>query len=112
MQPEETERSEAFAVLSQTFSLDALAPDLPASQRPTLEDVRQFLIRRIGRLLSEQPALLMSLLYRIDVREPDVQRVLAESPPGRLPADLADLVIERQLAKARMRRRYREGGTQ
>ncbi|MGI9174212.1 MAG: hypothetical protein ACR2GR_02680 [Rhodothermales bacterium] len=112
MHPEEAEQSEAFAVLSQAFSLDAPAARLPASQRPSLEDVRHFLIERIGRLLSEQPALLMSLLYRIDVDEADVRRTLAESPPSRLPADLADLVIERQLAKVRMRHRYREGGTQ
>ena len=105
MDLEGKEQAAALAVLTRAFDLDA-----PASQRPSLEDVRRFLIERIGRLLREQPALLMSLLYRIDVDEADVRRVMAESPPGRLPADLADLVIERQLAKVRMRRRYREEG--
>ena len=103
MDSEEKERSEALAVLSRTFDLST-----PASQRPSLEDVRRFLMDRIGRLLNERPALLMSLLYRIDVDEADVRRVMTESPPGRPPADLADLVIERQLAKVRMRRRYRD----
>ena len=106
----DAERSEAVATLARTFGLDEQPARLSASPTLSWAAVRRFLIERIERLLDGNLALLMSLLYRVDVRERDVQRVLAESPPDRLPADLTDLIIERLLEKIRLRRRYRERG--
>ena len=100
-------RSEAVALLTRTFDLEAQPARLSETSVLPWADVRRFLIERIGRLLDANPALLMSLFYRVDVRERDVQRVLSESAPDRLPADLADLIIERLLEKIRLRRRYR-----
>lgn len=84
-----------------------LAPDgaLPRPP-PTLDDVRRYLTGRIAELLERRPALLMSLLYRIDVAERDVQQALRAAPPGALPGALADLVLARQLQKLETRRRY------
>lgn len=78
-------------------------------ERRTLEDVRRFLVERIAPLLDRNPSLLMSILYRVDVAERDVQRVLQEAPPGAIPFELADLLIARQLQKVRTRRAY-DGG--
>lgn len=98
---------------------DPLVPDMVALMprefglEPTgfasLDEVKRFLVGRITVLLDRNPALLMSILYRIDVPEPKVQRALRGSPPGALAADLADLIIERQVQKARLRQQYRAG---
>ena len=50
--------------------------------------------------------MLMSILYRIDVSESKLKRAMAETGPELLPAVIADLVIERQLQKLRVRREY------
>lgn len=74
----------------------------------TLDDVRRFLIPRIAALLDGNPAMLMHILYRVDVAEQAVKQVFAESAPADVPLRLADLLIERQMQKLRTRRRYRD----
>lgn len=81
--------------------------ELEVPEAPSLDDVRRLLAQRIGELLERQPSLLMSLLYRIDVAERDVQRVLSEAPVSAIPEQLADLIVARQLEKVETRRRYR-----
>ena len=80
------------------------------TEKPTVEDVRRFLIPKITALLDRNPEMLMHILYRIDVAEHHVKRVFAESSPKDIPAHLADLLIERQLLKLKIRRAYREKG--
>lgn len=79
--------------------------DLDRQEFASLDEVRRFLIERITVLFDRQPALLMSILYRIDVPEAKVQRVLQQSAPDALAPDLADLIIERQLQKVKWRDR-------
>ncbi|GIV59366.1 hypothetical protein GQ464_006765 [Rhodocaloribacter litoris] len=98
--------SETLRLLAATFPVDP-ALSVPAGTI-TLDDVRRFLIERIGFLLDRNPGLLMSILYRIDVAEAKVTRALTDAAPADLPALLADLVIERQLQKLHHRRRYRD----
>lgn len=96
---------ETLAALSHTFALS-----VPPSA--DLDAVRRFLVARVAELLDRNPAMLMSILYRVDVAERDVKRVLAEGSPEAIPGELADLLIERQLQKLYLRRKYRaaEGG--
>jgi hypothetical protein len=91
---------ETLAALS-----DAFAVPVPASA--DLEAVRRFLAGKVAELLDRNPAMLMSILYRVDVAERDVKRALAEESPESMPRCLADLLIERQLQKLRLRRQYR-----
>lgn len=100
---------EAFQAFAHSFGV---APDVALEQAGTLtlDDVRDFLIEKINKLLDRNPALLMHILYRVDVAERDVKRVFAESTPTDIPLHLADLLIERQLLKLRIRRTYREKG--
>ena len=98
---------EALQAFATSFGVDPEA--LPVGG-PTLEDVRRFLIPRITALLDRNPEMLMHILYRIDVAERDVKHVFAESAPKDIPAHLADLLIERQLLKLKIRRAYREKG--
>ena len=83
---------------------------LAQAERLTLDDVRQFLIPKITALLNRNPEMLMHVLYRVDVAERDVKQVFAESAPKDIPSHLADLLIERQLLKLKIRRTYREKG--
>lgn len=73
---------------------------------PSLEALRRYLTGHVARLLDRNPALLMSILYRVDVAERDVRHAFRTSPPDGLPADLADLLIARQIAKLRLRRAH------
>ncbi|MEM8488141.1 MAG: hypothetical protein AAF564_21505 [Bacteroidota bacterium] len=70
----------------------------------SIDEIRSFLINHITRLLDQNPAHLMSILYRIDVREPDVKAAIATAPTGELPAQLATLIIDRQLEKLKYRK--------
>jgi hypothetical protein len=98
------ESTEAAAALVRAF-----APDAPAGPEiQSLEQVRAFLVTKIRRLLDRNVAMLMSILYRVDVAEADVMRVLAEAAPDDVAVELADLMIERQLLKVRIRRQYRD----
>ena len=45
----------------------------------------------------------MTILYRIDVSERNVNEIFSKSIPPDVPELIADLIIERQLAKARTR---------
>ena len=98
---------EALQAFTRSFGI---APEAALAQadRLTLEDVRRFLIPKITALLDRNPEMLMHILYRVDVAERDVKRVFGESPPKDIPAHLADLLIERQLLKLKIRRAYRE----
>lgn len=76
------------------------------TDRLTLEDVRTFVSKHVEVLLDSNPALLMSIIYRIDVAEPKVQHVFEEEHGGELAARLTELIIERQLEKVRLRQHY------
>ncbi|WP_456424999.1 hypothetical protein [Rhodocaloribacter sp.] len=96
---------ETLATLSAAFAPGA---ELVPVEHPTLDDVRAFLTEKIAVLLDRNPGMLMSILYRIDVAERKVTAVLTTYSPEAIPPALADLVIERQLQKLRIRRHYRE----
>lgn len=81
---------------------------LEADNQPDWEAIRKALAVKVTELLDRNPSMLMSILYRIDVLERHVKRVFHQSAPDHLALDLADLIIERQLQKVRIRAYYRE----
>ncbi len=78
------------------------------SELTTLEAIRTALLPHIIRLLSSNPEKLMALLYRIDVQEQRVNAIFSRALPPDVPELLADLIIERQLAKAITRKQARD----
>ena len=74
----------------------------------SMEEVRTFLEGKLTALLSTNPILLMSLLYQIDVPEKEVKAAFLQAPSGELAGELADLIIERQLQKVRIRRSFQQ----
>ena len=101
---------DAVHALTRAFAPAHPGDDLDAGEPMTLEDVRAYLIGHVTYLLDRNPALLMSILYRIDVAERDVKQAFGACTPHELPGRLADLLIERQLQKLRLRARHRDGG--
>lgn len=98
---------EAAALLTRQFDIDEDAAYSLQTTGMTMEDLRRFVTEQVRKLLSDNPALLMSILYRIDVAEADVQNILDYSEPSQIPVEVADLLIERQIQKIRIRRAYR-----
>ena len=98
---------EAAEALSAAFGADAAGAEVPAAGQ-TLDDVRRFVAAHVARLLDHNPALLMHVLYRVDVPEAEVRRAFAEAPPAALADRLAELLVARQLDKLATRRRYRD----
>ncbi|MBE0644793.1 MAG: hypothetical protein IH600_11985 [Bacteroidetes bacterium] len=94
----------ANRVIVTQFDLDVDAGDESALLHA--DDIRAALIARIAALLSRDPERLMHILYRVDVEERKVQRIFRELPPAEMAAALADLIIDRQRAKAATRARY------
>ncbi len=78
----------------------------------TMEQLRRFLVERIIHLLNTNPERLMSILYRVDVNEQRVNDIFRTHMPPDMPEAIADLMIERQLAKAESRAKYRAQGDQ
>ena len=74
----------------------------------SLEELQEFVTRKIALLLAHNPGRLMSILYRIDVAEHTVKDTFATAPPGELAGRLAHHVIKRQLQKAEIKERYRK----
>ena len=67
------------------------------------EALRAVIERRINELLSKDPHLLTSFLYRLDVDEKKIAQAM-ENPEGReTAAIIADLIIERQAERIRSR---------
>lgn len=91
-------------------AFDLAEVDEALSAESILAAVRAQLVDRIIYLLNTNPERLMAILYRIDVNEARVNEIFSTALPPDMPERLADLVIERQLAKAETRARFKEQG--
>ncbi len=78
-----------------------------ASVHDRRRELEAFLRDRIGQLLREDPARLMSILYRIDVRERELMECLEQLQGPALIERLSEIVIARQLEKIETRQKYR-----
>lgn len=86
----------ASAIIARAFDLDI-------EEHDAYKRIREQVLNRIIELLTRNPERLMAILYRIDVPESAVTSIFDTALPPDVPDLLADLVMERQLAKARTR---------
>lgn len=68
---------------------------------------RQILADRINELINSDFQKLVSILYRIDVRESKLKQLLKANPDTNAGLIIADLMIERQNQKIRARQEYK-----
>ncbi|HMU44941.1 MAG TPA: hypothetical protein PKC72_01175 [Chitinophagaceae bacterium] len=79
--------------------------EISLPEKASLEELKEKLSTQINYLINHDFEKLVSILYRIDVNESKMRKLL-ESNKGENAAGLiADLVIERQLQKAESRKR-------
>ena len=97
----------AFDLDSHVTPAQAAVTPAQAGVQRLHNDLRSLLINRITELLARNPEKLMAILYRIDVKEGAVNEIMSKSFPTEVPIHLADLVIARQLEKARTRAEHR-----
>lgn len=71
------------------------------------EELRIWLENRIAKMLEQETDLLMSTLYRLDVDERKILRVLKQTDQGSIPRGLASLVLDRQRERQATRQAYR-----
>jgi hypothetical protein len=91
--------------LTQNLICTDFALDAPKSAL-TEEDLVQFLAPKLERLLVEDPEKLFFILYRLDVDEPAVHRVLSGQGEELPSVALARLIVAREKQKAITRLLY------
>jgi hypothetical protein len=70
-------------------------------------DIRELLIERIDDMIRNDFQSLVMLLYRVDVNEKQLRRLLQENKELYAAPIIADLIINRQLEKKQLREKYR-----
>jgi hypothetical protein len=70
-------------------------------------DIRALLIERIDDMIQNDFQSLVVLLYRVDVNEKQLRRMLQENQETYAAPIIADLVIKRQLEKKELREKYK-----
>lgn len=68
---------------------------------------KQQLADKINELINSDFQKLVSILYRMDISEPKLRLLLKENPNVAAGIIIADLMIERQLQKAKSRQQYK-----
>lgn len=72
----------------------------------TLTSIQSKLTAIIKFLLDKDMGQLMNILYRIDVNESKIAKILSGSPVENIAEEITDLVIERQMQKIITRMKY------
>lgn len=109
--PESDHEQDGFhqAMINIEHALDIHSGIAP-SENDALNRFRKLLTEHVAQLLTQDPERLKWLLYRIDVAEKQLAEVLANSDSDKVPAELARLMIDRQMEKAKTRELYRKDG--
>jgi len=82
---------------------------IPSTDLASLEEFRKYLTEKLKILLDEKFDTLVNILYRIDISEKKLSQLFSGINRTSIPASLADMIIERQLEKLRLRKLYKEG---
>lgn len=92
--------------LFESFEIDPqLLPEISNAEEK-FQAFRNLLIRRIEELAEKNMDKLMWLLYRVDVNERKLHATLKETPPENFASTIADMIIERQTQKVKLRKEF------
>ena len=87
---------QALQKVSKQLEIDITGKDHSAA--------RQVLAEKINELINKDFKKLISILYRVDVSEPKLKKLLQENPNTDAGLLIADLMIERQVEKINSRK--------
>lgn len=82
---------------------------IPSTDLTSLEEYKKYLTEKLKFLLDEKFDTLVNILYRIDISEKKLSQLFSGNNRASIPASLADMIIDRQLEKQRLRKLYKEG---
>lgn len=71
--------------------------------------LRRLVAEKILYLMENDVEQLKYILYRLDVNERKVKKVLSESPFGEAADGIAELILKREMEKAQTRQQYGSG---
>jgi hypothetical protein len=100
---------ELFPTLAERLDKDF---SLAKESLPTLNDIsviRAHLIKQLVELMRRDYSRFLNSLYKIDIDEVKVLKVLNSKDKTLIPEKLANLIIERQLQRIKTQNLYREG---
>jgi len=82
---------------------------VPAAKTESLDEFKKYLTDKLKILLDEKFDLLVNILYRIDINEKKLSALFSAENRDFIPGELAELIVERQLQKIKLRKLYKEG---
>ena len=82
---------------------------VPATDIVSLEEFKKYLTGKLKLLLDNKFDTLVNILYKIDINEKKLSELFSGANRDNIPNVLADLIIERQMQKIRLRKLYKEG---
>ena len=109
MENEEKHVNEIVKFVEKDFLIDDRNSLIPSADLVSLEEFRKYLAEKLKYLLDEKFDTLVNILYKIDISEKKLSELFSGENRDFIPASLADLIIERQLQKIKLRKLYKEG---
>jgi hypothetical protein len=109
MKEEKEQVVEIVKFVEKDFLINDKNSLIPSTDLTSLEDFRKYLTEKLKFLLDEKFDTLVNILYRIDISEKKLNQLFSGNNRNSIPSVLADLIIERQLQKIKLRKLYKEG---
>ena len=100
---------DVLAKISKDFSTSKTSIEVVEEYSKDIESLRAHLTKKITEMMEKDFDRFLNNLYRIDVSEEKVTKVLSTAPFELVPSMLADLIIERQIQRINTQRLYKEG---
>jgi len=101
--------TEVAEVIAKDFQIADSESLIPVNEIENLDKFKEYLTDRLTYLLENKYDAFINILYRIDVNEEKLAKLFSETNRTFIPDALADLIIERQLQKIKIRQQYRSG---
>lgn len=109
MENENQSFEEIVAFVEKDFLIGENDSLIPSIDLNSLEEFKKYLTEKLKFLLDEKFDTLVNILYRIDISEKKLSQLFSGDNRDSIPSVLADLIIDRQLQKIRLRKLYKEG---
>jgi hypothetical protein len=109
MGEEKKQVSEVTRFVEKDFLISDNKSLIPSTDLVSLEEFRKYLTEKLKFLLDNKFDMLVNILYKIDINEKKLSQLFSGKNRDSIPATLADLIIERQLQKIKLRKLYKEG---
>ena len=109
MEEDKKQLSEITRFVEKDFLIKENQSLIPSADLESLEEFKKYLTEKLKILLDEKFDVLVNILYRIDINERRLSELFSGKNRDSIPASLAQMIIDRQLEKIRLRKLYKEG---